>query len=63
MLPPEVSVPAASAGKPMMLASQAVQAFSIRTAPGAAGAKPEYLFDAAASMSPSAEWNSPPPGI
>ena len=47
----------------MTLASHAVQAFSIRTAPGAAGAKPEYLFDAAASMSPSAEWNSPPPGI
>jgi hypothetical protein len=47
----------------MTLASQATQAFSMRTAPGAAGAKPEYLFEAAASMSPSAEWNSPPPGM
>jgi hypothetical protein len=47
----------------MTLASQSVQAFSIRTAPGAAGAKPEYLFEAEASMSPIAEWNRPPPGM
>ena len=42
----------------MTLASHAVQAFSMRTAPGLAEAKPEYLFEAAASRSPSAEWNS-----
>ncbi len=39
----------------MTLASQAAQAFSIRTAPGLAEAKPEYLFDVAASRSPKAE--------
>ena len=47
----------------MTLASHCVQAFSMRTAPGLADAKPEYLFDAAASRSPSAEWNRPPPGM
>ena len=55
MLPPEVSVPAESCGKPMRLAIQAMQAFSIRTAPGLADANPEYLFEAAASRSPNAE--------
>ena len=39
MLPPEVSVPAASWGKPMTLASHATHAFSMRTAPGLAEAK------------------------
>ena len=63
MLPPEVSVPADPAGNPITLASQSVHAFSIRTAPGLAEAKPEYLFDTAASRSPRPEWNSPPPGI
>ena len=37
------------------LASHAVQAFSMRTAPGLAEANPEYLFDVAAIISPSAE--------
>ena len=63
MLPPEVSVPAAPSGKPITRASQPAVAFSSRTAPGAAGAKPEYLLAAAARKSPSAAWNRPPPGI
>ena len=63
MLPPDVSVPALSLGKPTTSASQAVQAFSSRTAPGLADAKPDYLLVTAAMKSPIAEWNSAPPGI
>src|SRR6185503_13357147 len=48
MLPPEVSVPAALSGRPIARAIQAASAFSSRAAPGAAGAKPEYLLAAAA---------------
>ena len=59
----DVSVPAASAGKPTASASQRVTRFSRRTAPGLADAKPEYLFDVAASISARALWNRPPPGI
>ena len=63
ILPPEVSVPALSFGKPTTSASQAVQAFSNRTAPGLAEANPLYLLVTAAMKSPIAEWNSAPPGI
>ena len=62
-LPPEVSVPAASWGKPMTLASHATHAFSMRTAPGLAEANPEYLLDVAARRSPNAEKGTPPPGM